>query len=203
MRKVLLALLITALAATGFAEAKPEGKIGTEKDVIVGRLAKPTPEEDQAAWDFVWNEFSTRPETRWFERYPGENWRRNYEVFATALVTRAKEEKYEAEALKKCLKKLPAESIAKAEKIGYLPIRAYQTTRGAHEVWVIFCLWEDVSAPLKVVTETVPPLQADGKPAPGQVPQQTEKLEWLPFGHIRMFTYDLKSTELIGFVTCD
>ncbi len=181
-------------------------KVSTEKDVIVGRLAKAIPVPDQEAWDFIWNEFSTRPETHSFQHYTGKDWQKNYAIFAAALVARAKQEGYEAEALRKCLDKLIDEPIAKdpmgKPNIGYLPIEAYRTTRGKQEVWVIFCLWEYATDPSQTENIGPPMTDTDEKSATGKAAPPPEKPGWLELAHIRMFTYDLKSAELIGFVTC-
>lgn len=92
-----------------------------------------------------------------------------------------------------------AKSVIGAE--GYLPIEAHRGKRGDKEVWVIFCLWEYATDPKDLAPAIPDPVKDKAaKPAPTAT---LVKPGWLELAHIRMFTYDLKTGELIGFVTCD
>lgn len=193
-------LVFLAVIGLGAAETDRSKRKGTENDVQVGRLSGTIPEGSKAADAFVWDAFSKRPETELFNHYSTRGWRRNYESFSAALVEKAKVQHYEWESLRSCLTKLPKEPVAQSEpeEVAYLPIGAYRTTQGKREVWIVFCLWEYDTDPAKL--EAPPVVAIPGAPLAPIAPSRP--LEWPTVGHIRMFTYDLAGTALIGFVTC-
>jgi hypothetical protein len=60
------------------------------------------------------------------------------------------------------------------DKIAYLPVGAYQTTLDGKLIWIITVKWE--------------------YPSMGKNPE---------LGHIRMFAFDQKILEQVGFITCN
>jgi hypothetical protein len=196
MKIIALSMLFVAVAAAN-GRAEATRKDGDERDVIVGRLPQPIPEVQKEAEKYIWDFFAKRPEKS-FRQYSTKDWRRNFDSFSRALVAKAKELRFEAESLEDCLRRLPNEPWLKDDKneTAYLPIEAYRTTQGKHQVWVIFCLWEYAFDP--DTPEAAPPTLI-GDPTP----PRPAKREWLHVGHICIFTYDILTKEVVGFVRCD
>lgn len=198
-----LRLLLVCAVAIWAGHAEGEARRGTEAEVVVIRLSESIPESPQEAETFVWDHFSKRPEIDLFQHYSTNGWRPNYDLFAQALVSKAKKAGFEHEALEAELKKLLTEPVnPDGDEVAYLPIGAYRTRQGAQEAWIILCLWEVVIDPSKTADYFAPSLAV--KPAkPAKQVQPAPKRAWLTVGHIRMFTYDIATGTLIGYVTCD
>jgi hypothetical protein len=197
-----LFLLAVTIASVPAAPDTPTG-LGTEADVQVDRLPQAIPSEQGAADGFIWDTFSKRPEIRLFLHYTTQDWRKKYDLFAQSLIAKAEKQGFEANSLKQCLAKLLNERVSQGarQEIGYLPIGAYRTTQDGKQVWVIFCLWEYADDPSKAKNDFLAPMEDHAKTT-HTPPISHRPATWPTVGHIRMFTYDLSSTELIGFVTC-
>jgi hypothetical protein len=138
---------------------------------VVKLLEKPLPTEERKKEAFLWDNFANKPEEKKFDSYGTEKWKRNFSLFAKSLVQKAAEQKLDSASLRKALDLVLKDS---KDKIAYLPVGAYETTRDGKPTWIIAVKWEYPSEGAN----------------PGLV-------------HIRVFAFDQKTIKQVGFVTCN
>ena len=201
--KAFLALLFGLVAPLAIASEKADQKRGDEKDVIVARLPLSIPDKEPETEEFIWDLFSARPETELFIHYSTQEWRKNFDIFSASLISKARKGGFEFKSLEICLRKFLKRPMAHDQvETGYLPIGAYRTTQGTKEVWILFCLWEYANDPAKLVPP--PTLELLGETQIQTKPEvQPFKAQWPTVGHICMLTFDIKSIEFIGYVSCN
>ncbi|WP_221033323.1 hypothetical protein [Actomonas aquatica] len=203
MRPLLTLAFSFLLVTTGVAQESA----AAASEVVVAKLPSPIPDSDRyvgpsftEADKFVWDFFTKRPEISRFNGHSTKDWESRVPGFRDALLTKAKAEDLEFEALNKCLDLLVESEVwtdYSDQKIAYLPISAYRGKKGDTDVWVLLCLWEYADP----ITEEY--RGVDPETFEDLEPRKVDPPEWLPIAHVRMFTYEVESLKLIGYVTCD
>ena len=141
-------------------------------EVIVKVLAVTMPHDTDKRERFLWDHFANKPEADKFQSYETEGWENNFAKFSESLVRKAETQKLDSASLRKSLGLVLKDS---ADKIAYLPVGAYQTTLDGKPVWIIVVVWEYAYSPER------------GK---------------FGLGHIRMFAFDQKTFQRVGYCTC-
>lgn len=141
--------------------------------VAVKVLDKPLPEGDNT--EYLMGVFANNPDERKLAAYSTENWRENFWTFARALVNKARDQKLDSISLRKALDLILKDSD---DKIAYLPVGAFQTTKNGEPVWIVTIKWE--YAPRVM----------------GEKPRISE------LGHVRAFAFDQKTLKQVGYMTC-
>jgi hypothetical protein len=141
--------------------------------VVVKVLDTPLPPEEGKKEKFLWNNFANKPNDEKFESYGTKKWRRNFRLFTSVLVKKAKDQKLDSASLRKALDLVLKTS---EDKTAYLPVGAYQTTLHGKPVWIITVKWE--------------------------YPSMGDKGESVGLGHVCVFVFDQETLKQVGFVTC-
>jgi hypothetical protein len=143
-----------------------------ESDVVVQKLEAALPSGRLNT--FLWDTFGNKTEVSAFTERDITDWRSVFERFAARLVEKAKWRGLDHQSLRKCLDAV-LEDAKRCGHIAYLPVGAYQATRGTASVWIILVNWEYES------------------------PEEKGPLH---LSHFRMFVFDAKTIERVGFTTC-
>ena len=164
--------IVLLIAPAAFATEQP----GPD-DVLVQVMTAGVPHDQRERPRFLWDQFANKPQERKFIYHSRTaQWKKDFAVFADALVRKAREQSLNADALHRALDRILRESDP---NVAYLPVGAYQSTLDGKPVWIVTVDWENLS--MRVGTDP----------------------EDIKMGHIRMFAYDQKSGERVGFMTCD
>lgn len=141
--------------------------------VVVKVLGTPLPPEQDKKAEFLWDQFANTPDEQKFNSYTTEKWKDTFTDFANALVNKAKNQELDTISLRKVLDLILKEA---KDKLAYLPVGAYQTTLDGSLVWIVTVKWE--------------------------YPPKDKKEKNCGLGHIRMFVFDQKSLQQVGFNSC-
>lgn len=175
----LLILIMVGVMACGLAYVLVNKRIDpAESRVVVKRFDVPLPTDENKVWEYLWNNFSDRPELRKFDKESGADWEAKFHRHEWFLVAKARLKLLDVASLKNCLSEVFKDAKTKNTGLAYLPVAAYSTKQGSACVWIIVVKWECIS------------LFSDDEPAGYEL------------GHIRMFAFDAKTYKVIGFSTC-
>ena len=144
-------------------------------EVLVAQIAEPLPHDKSKREQFLWDTFANKPQEQKFIYYHPVDWKQDFATFAQTLVRKATEKSLDAASLSRALAAILKDADP---EVAYLPIAAYQTTLDGKPIWIVTANWEYASWVAKA--------------RPGRI----------AMGHIRMFAFDQKTTELLAFMTC-
>lgn len=88
---------------------------------------------------FLFDSFANQEGEKKFSRFITSDWRRDFAIFAEALLQKATDQGLDASSLRKCLDLIHADA---GEHHSYLPVGAYQTTLDGNMQWIIVVKWE-------------------------------------------------------------
>lgn len=134
MKKIKLLIGLILISGLVFSDDKKAGA----DDVVVKKLEVPMPNDENMRAKFLWDNFANKPEEMLFSSYLSDNWKKDYIIFAEALVSKARNNKLDTDSLQKIL------SLIQENPKNYgdcLPVGAYQTTLNSEPIWIIIIKW--------------------------------------------------------------
>jgi hypothetical protein len=175
----LLILIMVGVLACGLAYVLVIKQIDpVESRVVVKRFDIQFPADTNKASEFLWNNFSDRPELRKFAKESGDGWSAKFHRHQWFLVAKAHLKLLDATLLDNCLSEVFKDAKTTNTGLAYLPVAAYAAKQGSTDVWIIVVKWECVG------------FFSNDEPSGYEL------------SHIRMFAFDAKTHKVIGFSTC-
>ena len=116
-----------------------------ESRVVVKRFDVQFPADKSKAWEYLWNNFSDRPELKKFDKESGEDWEAKFHRHEWFLVAKARLKLLDAASLKNCLSEVFKDAQTTNAGLAYSPVAAYSTKQGSTDVWIVVVKWECIS----------------------------------------------------------
>lgn len=163
MKSPIIPALIALVATHGVQAAT-----ANRPQTLVTQVEQPLPSSPFEADAFLWDTYAKNASLDVVTLAEWESARARY---TGSLVLAATLAGLEAGSLETILKRIDAERGS----LAIVPMKAYRTTQGSRDIWVVLCRWE-----IAKVTA----------PANARV------------GHVRVLAYDIATTERVAFATC-